>query len=172
MPITIDGTGTITGISAGGLPDATVTQADLASGVAGTGPAFSYKSSSGQSLANGANTKITFTTSDFDTTSGMYASSRFTPTVAGYYQISSLITAAGALGIIATSIWKNGAVYKAGTQAALSSSFTAVLTSGIVYLNGSTDYVEIYGIQTSGGAITLYADAPYNYFNGVLVRAA
>jgi hypothetical protein len=34
MPISIDGAGTITGISAGGLPDACVTAADLASGAA------------------------------------------------------------------------------------------------------------------------------------------
>ena len=36
MPISINGTGTITGISAGGLPDACVTAADLASGAART----------------------------------------------------------------------------------------------------------------------------------------
>jgi hypothetical protein len=154
------------------LADASVTQAKIGTNVAGTGPAFSYKSSSGQSLGNAANVKITFTTLDFDTTSGMYASSRFTPTISGYYQISSLITAGGVSGIIATSIWKNGVAYKAGTQAALNASFTAVLTSGIVYLNGSTDYVEIYGIQTSGASISLYADGAYNYFNGVLVKAA
>ena len=33
MPITINGTGTITGISAGGLPDGSVTAADLASSI-------------------------------------------------------------------------------------------------------------------------------------------
>jgi len=36
MPISINGTGTITGVSAGGLPDACVTAADLASGAART----------------------------------------------------------------------------------------------------------------------------------------
>jgi len=36
MPISINGTGAITGISAGGLPDACVTAADLASGAART----------------------------------------------------------------------------------------------------------------------------------------
>lgn len=34
MPITIDGSGTITGLSAGGLPDGVITQAELASDVA------------------------------------------------------------------------------------------------------------------------------------------
>lgn len=36
MPISINGTGSITGLSAGGLPDGTVTAADLASGAART----------------------------------------------------------------------------------------------------------------------------------------
>jgi hypothetical protein len=34
MPMTFDGSGTITGLSAGGLPDGTITQADLAAGAA------------------------------------------------------------------------------------------------------------------------------------------
>jgi hypothetical protein len=36
MPITIDGTGTITGISAGGLPDSSITNADLATDAVST----------------------------------------------------------------------------------------------------------------------------------------
>jgi hypothetical protein len=57
--------------------------------VSGNMPAFSYYQSSAQTLSSNTLTKITFTTSEFDTTSGMYASSRFTPTVAGYYLINS-----------------------------------------------------------------------------------
>jgi hypothetical protein len=36
MPITIDGTGTISGISAGGLPDSSITNADLATDAVST----------------------------------------------------------------------------------------------------------------------------------------
>ena len=35
MPITLSGSGTVTGISAGGLPDGIIQSADLASGVGG-----------------------------------------------------------------------------------------------------------------------------------------
>ena len=35
MPVTINGNGTITGISAGGLPDGCITADDLASGAGG-----------------------------------------------------------------------------------------------------------------------------------------
>ena len=35
MPIAINGSGTVTGISAGGLPDGIIQAADLASGVGG-----------------------------------------------------------------------------------------------------------------------------------------
>src|SRR6056300_1792758 len=56
MAITINGTGTITGISAGGLPDGSVTAADIASGVIpaalsnaqdGTGTDFQFNSGYG-----------------------------------------------------------------------------------------------------------------------------
>jgi hypothetical protein len=50
MPITINGTGTITGISVGGLPDATVTPADL-----------SQPFTSGTAVASTSGTSIDFT---------------------------------------------------------------------------------------------------------------
>ena len=50
MTITINGSGTITGVSAGGLPSGTVTQATLATPVAGTGPAFSATMSANQAV--------------------------------------------------------------------------------------------------------------------------
>ena len=64
MTITINGSGSITGLSAGGLPDATITQADLASGVAGTGPAFSAYQSSAQTLSSVTDTKILLQTEE------------------------------------------------------------------------------------------------------------
>jgi len=53
MSMVINGSGTITGLSAGGLPSATVTQATLATPIAGTGPAFSAYQSIPQTPATG-----------------------------------------------------------------------------------------------------------------------
>jgi hypothetical protein len=168
MPMTFDGSGTITGLAAGGLPDATITQADLAAGVAGTGPAFSYNQSSAQTLTTTTFTKLTFTTSEFDTTSGMYSSSRFTPTVAGYYQVNSAVSVAAAATQIILSVFKNGSEHKR------SPNNTGAQNSGgiscLVYLNGSTDYIEMYGYLGVGQA--LIAGAVFTYFQVGMVRAA
>lgn len=43
MPVTISGSGTITGISVGGLPDGIITTAELASGQTGSAPSYSAR---------------------------------------------------------------------------------------------------------------------------------
>ena len=172
MSIVLDGTGTISGVVAGGLPDATITQAEIASGVAGTGPTFSAsKTGSNQSITSSTFTKVTFNTENFDTNSN-FASSTFTPTVAGYYQINT------ALGLFATSgtrfivsIHKNGAEYARGVDLPFSSSAGVTsCASAIVYCNGTTDFVESYAFVIGTSPNVLFGIA--SYFDGALVRAA
>ena len=67
--------------------DGKVQQAALAANVAGNGPAFSAYQSTLQSFSSNTVTKVLFQTEEYDTNSN-FASSRFTPTVAGYYQLS------------------------------------------------------------------------------------
>ena len=173
MTITINGSGTITGLSAGGLPDATIQQADLAANVAGNGPAFSAYQSSAQTISSATFTKLNFQTEDFDT-NGNFASSTFTPTVAGYYQISGGIYFATTSGIAILEIRKNGAAWKrlSGSPNP-TNAFNDVGGSALVYLNGSTDYVELYFFQNSGGAAAVpFAQSDLVYFQGAMVRAA
>lgn len=168
MTISINGSGTIAGLVAGGLPDATITQPDLAANVAGKGPAFSYYQSIAQSLSSGVFTKLTFTSSEFDTTGGMYASSRFTPTVAGYYQINGCFGIATTATSLVSSIYKNGVELRRGT---VSSSASVAEVVALIYLNGTSDYVEMYGYQVAATQNTAAA-ATVTYFQGALVRAA
>jgi hypothetical protein len=149
------------------IADANVTQAKLAAGVAGTGPAFSAYAAATQSISSVTNTKVTFANEEFDTNSN-FASSRFTPTVAGYYQVQGSVRAGSSATGMRTMIWKNGTQYKLGTDAA---SMTNGFVSTLVFLNGSTDYVELYilfgtGQNTSGGGVS------ENWFNGAMVRSA
>lgn len=171
MAITINGTGTITGISAGGLPDAIITQPEIASGVGGTGPAFSAYQSTLQSVAHATFTKIQCQTEEFDTNSNYDNATnyRFTPTVAGYYQISCSVSFAGSNTIIPT-LYKNGTEYKRGPQgtASMNQSGFSILVS----LNGSTDYIELYGYQASGVTINTVANAMSTYFQASMVRSA
>jgi hypothetical protein len=148
-----------------------VSQAMLASGVAGTGPAFSAYASATTSTSNGVFTKVLFATEDFDT-NGNFASSRFTPTVEGYYQISCSITWASASTFI-VSLYKNGASISNAPTVGISGVLdSSNVISKLVYLNGTTDYVEVYGYQNSGGGVNIQAQLAGTWFTGALVRAA
>ena len=161
-----DNSGTvITTASTGG-----VSQAMLASGVAGTGPAFSAYQSSGQSLSAGTSTKITFTTEDFDT-ANCFASSRFTPNVAGYYQFNCSVRADTTLQALHAKLSASTVgEFASGSFTNSSLASWQSSCSGIVYLNGSTDYVEVYAF--SGSNVTLNAFRGATYFQGFLVRSA
>ena len=151
---------------------ASINQSYLASGVAGTGPAFSAYASGTTSVANATNTKILFAAEEFDTNNN-FASSTFTPTVAGYYQINASVYSANATGVAQVLIFKNGSNYKGGQLVPAIAAIGAVGTaSAIVYLNGSTDYVDIYLYQNSGTSSTANALQAYTWFQGALVRAA
>jgi uncharacterized protein (UPF0333 family) len=167
MTITINGTGTITGITAGGLPDAIITQAELATGVAGTGPAFSAYPSATTSLTQFTATKITYGTEEWDTNSN-FASSRFTPTVAGYYQVNASTSLASAAALTYIWVYKNGSAYKSGNLVT-ASNWTIV--SCQVYLNGSTDYIEVY-VQQNGLTQTNETTSSNNYFQAAMIRSA
>jgi hypothetical protein len=142
--------------------------------VSGNMPAFSVSSTALVSAAASTFTKVTYDTEDFDTNSN-FASSRFTPTVAGYYQFNTTISFSANLatggGLI--TFYKNGARFLDGPFIILSASTTQFAScSGIIYLNGSTDYVEIYGYQTTASAMNIGSAASTVKFTGCLVRSA
>lgn len=157
--------------SAAGTNTATLPAATGTVMVSGNMPAFSVGANVGTSLSNGAYTKVLFQVVEFDTNSN-FSSSRFTPTVAGYYQISSSV-GSGSFGnsqsVIA--IYKNGTKYKSGQNLAVNNIYSLNISS-VVYLNGSTDYVEIYVYQISGGIVVSQNNSMDSWFNGLMVRAA
>ena len=178
MPITIAGSGTITGISAGGLPDGVITTDDIAAGAVTTakitgGPAFSAYATSNQSISDSAFTKITFGTEEFDTAS-CFASSRFTPNIAGYYQFVGCINLAvtSATGVTIVSFYKNGSEFKRGCQMPNTNGNVQPNSSAFIYLNGLSDYVELYAYQNNGGSRSTAWDPSQVYFQGFLARPA
>jgi len=147
--------------------------------VVNAGPAFSaYANNSTQTITSGSQQKVLFQVEEFDTNNN-YASSTFTPTVAGYYQLNAEVRLDGASGTgeMMIVIWKNGAEYKRGTNQSgtqIATNFWAMQVSSLVYANGSTDYFEIYVQQISGSSITVTAvnSANITWFNGSMVRGA
>ena len=69
-------------------------------------------------------------------------------------------------------MFKNGALYFTLDRSALSGSFNVYLNGGcLVQCNGSSDYLEIYVNQNSGGALSFGNGAKDGcWFNGFLAR--
>ena len=172
MSMIINGSGTITGLTAGGLPDATIVQADLAANVAGNGPAFSAYLNSNQSISASTWTKVQCTIEEFDTNSNYDNATnyRFTPTVAGYYQVSGTVDASASAAYTqgGVSLYKNGSIFKRGSFANIGSQSTI---SSLIYLNGSTDYVELYAF-IAGTSVAIQSGQANAFFQAAMIRSA
>jgi hypothetical protein len=139
--------------------------------VSGNMPAFSAYPSTGQSYSQSTWTKVTLGTEAFDTNNN-FASSTFTPTVAGYYQINATANPQGtAMSQGGVSIYKNGSAYQYLSILSATISGSTYTTSSIIYMNGSTDYVEMY-VFSNGTSPSIGSAQANVQFNGVLVRAA
>lgn len=170
MTMTINGSGTITGLSAGGLPSATVTQTTLATPIAGTGPAFSAYPSGNQSITASTFTKVQYNTEEFDTNSNYDSATnyRFTPTVAGYYSFTAAISVGTSVTRAIISFYKNGSAFK---QFDMNYAVNNYGGAALIYLNGSTDYVELYAYLV-GTTPSLGTGPTSAFFQASLVRAA
>lgn len=143
--------------------------------VAVNGPAFSAYQSTGTSMTSGVATKLAFQTEEFDTANCFDSTTnyRFTPNVAGYYQVNfcyALIAATA--GLQSIFLYKNGAGFKTTNQVLVNSAGIITGGSALIYMNGSTDYLEVYAQQGSGGTYNSFAGQPYTYFQASLVRGA
>lgn len=162
----------LTGTEQVPLVQAGVTKKALASSLQ-SGPAFSAYGSSTQSISNATFTKVTFDVEEFDTNAN-FASSRFTPTVAGYYNLCGTISINGTTNSRVISIYKNGSEFKRcvmmGGYSSLGS--TNYPFSALVSANGSTDYFEVYVYQDSGSSQNTNAGQANVFFMGNLARGA
>jgi len=165
--------------AAGAIQDASIAQAKLAANVAGNGPAFSAIQSTPQALSSGVFSNIQCQTENFDT-NGCFNNTgstvtlngistpayAFAPNVAGYYQVNAHIncTLASSQELIA-SIYKNGSSlsYIADVIGGATRSANG---SYLVYLNGSSDYIQFYGYINTNTNVSIA------YFQASMVRAA
>jgi hypothetical protein len=141
------------------------------------GPAFRAYVSVGQTIAGaGAQVKVTFGAETFDT-DGCFASSTFTPTAEGYYQLNATVRIAGTAGTGENMLvlYKNGGEYARGTNGSgteIGASFYSMQVSDIVYANGTTDFFEVYIQQGSGSNRDTTAGTNISYFSGCMIRGA
>jgi hypothetical protein len=159
------------------IENGSVAQVDLATGVAGTGPAFSAYLATNQILSSAVYTKLQLNTERFDTNNNFDPTTnyRFTPTVAGYYQINYQVyatTTSTASGIVGA-LYKNGSVYEYGLINSSAVTSQAYSNATLVYMNGTTDYLEVYINLTGTGTLTAAAaSGTTNYMSGFLARGA
>jgi len=149
------------------LASGAVTQAKLGTNVAGNGPAFRAWASSQTPITGTVFTKVTLATESFDTNNN-FSSSRFTPTVAGYYQINGSVYNAAGTTFLRALLYKNGALNSSGTISAGTAYVSQ--SSDIIYLNGTTDYIELYAYSASTTNIDTSQDA--TFMSGFLARSA
>ena len=148
---------------------------DVTGNVITDAPCFSAWKSSDTEISHNVFTKVTFDTEDFDTSSDYDTSNgRFTPSVAGYYQLSAFLhqEVDGANKVAYGYFYKNGNPYQIlSLERASTDTNTSNTGSVLVYANGTTDYFEVYTIQTSGVDTTLYGQQKLTRFAGFLARA-
>lgn len=148
-----------------------LTQAHMGAGMAGNGPAFNVNNVTPQPLTSASVTKLAFTTEETDT-GGAFAGGAFTPAVPGYYQINvraHLVGGSMTKGFV--DIYRNGGLYARGNElnfaAGAGVSSMSLLATDVLYLNGTTDTVEVY-VLASGTSPACTSVK----FSGFLGRAA
>ena len=176
--ITSADSGTVTGTM---LASATVAQSNLATNVAGNGPAVFAYPTSNTTASSSTWTKVALnsvaspgfdTNSNFDTTNN-----RFKPTVAGYYAISatlSLNSSASSFSSTSCAVYKNGSIYAYGVgnpNSLSANSYPFFPVTAIAYLNGSTDYLEIW-FYSVGTSVFAQSGSTNTFLSCALVRAA
>jgi hypothetical protein len=157
------------------MPVSTLPQPALSTGVAGNGPSFSAQTSTTRSISSATWTKMILNTENWDT-ANCYDNAtnyRFTPNVAGYYQVNIAVDGGTSTNQtqLVVSIYRNGSIYRAGSNVVTAAGVSyAAVVSALVYLNGSTDYIEAY--TYIGASSASFANSVATYFDAAMVRSA
>ena len=129
-------------------------------------PRFSGYQATAQSLSTGVWTSLNIDTELFDSDAGhstVTNTSRYTATVAGTYAVTATVAfAANATGIRRVRLAFNGTAVNGtsvGSDAPGGSAQSSAITMSLVQFNGTTDYVEAQGLQSSGGSLNTSANA-------------
>lgn len=130
---------------------------------------FGYQNTS-QSFANGALQAVTLDATAYDTYGGHSNTvnpSRYVCQYAGIYHVIAQVSwPVNSAGNRSVEIYKNGTQFTSGTQSpAAGSANWSVTQTGLYVPLAVGDYVEVYGQQGSGGALSPNTgSAPYHTF--------
>ena len=148
----------------------------ITSGAIASTPSFEAHSTGSQNVSDATATKVEFQTEVFDT-NNMYDNSRFTPTVAGKYFIYAGVNsyAGGSADLVSADlfIYKNGSHYRQNYHNMTGNPGFVLGTpiSAILIMNGTSDYVEIYGAVDGNSAGNEKFFTDNNYFGAYRIGA-
>ena len=140
------------------------------------GPTFSATLASGSVTITSATwTKMQLNSEGWDTANCYDPTTnyRFTPNVAGYYQVNVGVDAGLSTNFTQTvaSIYRNGSIFRAGSNVVTGNNLNFVsVVSALVYLNGTTDYIEAYAYISATTA--RYASSVATWFDAAMIRSA
>jgi len=136
-------------------------------------PAFSvHIGNTPQSIPSTSWVQVNLDDVKFDSHNAFNTSnSRFTPTVAGYYQVTAYAYFIDAQNASMVRIEKNGTEIKRGTRAGSNGTAYSIasLVTALVYMNGTTDYLTMGAYHSDTQPRNINSNA---YFEGVLVKPA
>jgi hypothetical protein len=118
-----------------------------------------------QTIPNNVETTLQYDTVDFDPNNWYSTSTyRFTPTVAGYYQVTATVryNTGDDWDICDLYIKKNNSLNITTADGHLR--YDTNVATGIIYLNGTTDYLHCETLQVSGSSQTLRAYPQDTFF--------
>ena len=143
----------------------------VAVGTGGKTVAFRGELSANQTgLVTGVWTKVNFNTASTDTDNAL-TDGKFQPSVAGYYQVNGAVWDVSAPKSTRTqcAIYKNGDILSNGIAIESATVSYNSVVSDVVYLNGTTDYLELYGLVNSTGTCAFRSENDLTYLSAVLV---
>lgn len=159
------------------LPDNTGTLLSSASTITQNGGSAFSASVSSYNCTTSTNVLASLSTKQFDvngdfnntgSTVGGIPAYAFKPSVAGYYLITFGVQYVGAAysGYFVANLFKNGAMYMESVGTAITA-YMWSYASRVVYLDGVSDYIQVYSIQLQGTTQPMAAN-----MSGALIRKA
>lgn len=128
--------------------------------------------SGNQSFSGATFTKVQLNAETFDVNSVFDSTTnyRYTPTVAGWYQVNGRVSfdmnssARGSR----VAVYKNGSEHSKGSEELGNPNPDGSVVADLIYLNGSTDYLELFWGKSDSGTHTLQGASGSTYFSGFL----
>jgi hypothetical protein len=163
--------------------DQTIVNGNLVIGTSGKGiaypvygggsavqPVFSATANTTQAINAATWTKVDFANELFDSNSN-FASSTFTPTVPGYYQLNASVYWASDPGSVIVGIYRSGNLFVEIGRVTTSTSGT-INGSALVFADGNTHTFEIYFRSVNANTLNDSTSTVLVTFNGSLIRGA